>query len=164
MQSDNELQWLRTCMSTYNEKHVVWALSLPFFKDRASILRENHRFEVECLIWILKTVFWHVIIDEVITHRKLPQMQGSRIFPSPRDVYNDENHSLPDGTDDPKFGALAYYVIISHYMSLPVIKNNSRYANFKHLTGQYIYSLNFIPTIFQRDMMNNKREPTISLK
>ena len=30
--------------NNFYEKHIVWALSLPFFKDRASILRENHRF------------------------------------------------------------------------------------------------------------------------
>ena len=78
--------------NNFSEKHIVWALSLPYFRERGSIIRENHQFEVECTIRILKTVFWHVVINGVIAHRKLPQIQGYHIFPSTRGVYLPKNH------------------------------------------------------------------------
>ena len=78
--------------NNFSEKHIVWALSLPSFKDSGSILSENHQSEIECSIRILKTVFWHVVINGVITHKKLPQMQGYHIFPSSRGVYLPKNH------------------------------------------------------------------------
>ena len=69
------------------EKYIVWALSQPFFKERGSIKSENHQFEVKCFIR-----FWHLVINGVKTHRKLPLLQCYHIFPSTRGVYLPKNH------------------------------------------------------------------------
>ena len=86
-----------------------------------------------------------MVINGVITHRKLPQMQGYHIFPSTRDVYlpknHYENHCNQKVQMTPNLGPLLTeycHNYIVTMLSLPVIKNNSRYANFYNFTELYI--------------------------
>ena len=74
-------------LKTYS---IVWAIFPPILKDKLSIVRENYQFEElsSVLCVVLKSMFLHWLINQAITHRKLPPLQCYHIFSSTSGIYS----------------------------------------------------------------------------